>query len=227
MAEVDPRRASDYDDRTTVAVKSVLVEIGQVLGSYRGKFAVIGGAVPWLLLNQSVVVEGEVTGDGGHGRNRMLVVPDRVLHRPATVRRRCVYRLSRGMGSIDNLPESSRHPISGFDRITGNSVLYTPLKEPGLQCMPGDSGVEGGAVDIDYFRQHLVRVFRTMSPQPPDVHEAEPLVSVGHDQDHALIGERPRLHLARKPHPRTRVQVHAALCSLPSSSCRLSHRSDL
>ena len=53
MAEVDPRRASDYDDRTTVAVKSVLVEIGQVLGSYRGKFAVIGGAVPWLLLNQS------------------------------------------------------------------------------------------------------------------------------------------------------------------------------
>ena len=33
MAEVDPRRASDYDDRTTVAVRSVLVEIGQVLGS--------------------------------------------------------------------------------------------------------------------------------------------------------------------------------------------------
>ena len=53
MDEVDPRRASDYDDRTTVAVRSVLVEIGQVLGSYRGKFAVIGGAVPWLLLNQS------------------------------------------------------------------------------------------------------------------------------------------------------------------------------
>jgi hypothetical protein len=32
-------------------VKSVLVEIGQVLGSFRGKFAVIGGAVPWLLLD--------------------------------------------------------------------------------------------------------------------------------------------------------------------------------
>ena len=50
MAEVEPQYASDYDDRTTVAVKSVLVEIGQILGSYRGKFAVIGGAVPWLLL---------------------------------------------------------------------------------------------------------------------------------------------------------------------------------
>ena len=45
MAEVEPQFASDYDDRTTVAVKSVLVEIGQVLGSYKGKFAVIGGAV--------------------------------------------------------------------------------------------------------------------------------------------------------------------------------------
>ena len=32
MAELEPRYASDYDDRTTVAVKSVLVEIGQVLG---------------------------------------------------------------------------------------------------------------------------------------------------------------------------------------------------
>ena len=53
MAEIDPRRASDYDDRTTVAVKSVLIEIGQILGSYRGRFAVVGGAVPWLLLNDS------------------------------------------------------------------------------------------------------------------------------------------------------------------------------
>jgi len=31
----------------------VLVEIGQILGSFRGKFAVIGGAVPWLLLNNA------------------------------------------------------------------------------------------------------------------------------------------------------------------------------
>jgi hypothetical protein len=34
-------------------VRSVLVEIGQTLGSYRGKFAVVGGAVPWLLLEES------------------------------------------------------------------------------------------------------------------------------------------------------------------------------
>ena len=47
---IEPQSASDYDDRTTAAVKSVLVEIGQILGSFKGKFAVIGGAVPWLLL---------------------------------------------------------------------------------------------------------------------------------------------------------------------------------
>jgi hypothetical protein len=54
MAEInrkEPQSAADYDDRTTHAVKSVLIEIGQILGSFQGKFAVIGGAVPWLLLN--------------------------------------------------------------------------------------------------------------------------------------------------------------------------------
>lgn len=49
----DPQSANQYDDRTSEAVRSVLVEIGQTLGSYRGKFAVIGGAVPWLLLEDS------------------------------------------------------------------------------------------------------------------------------------------------------------------------------
>jgi hypothetical protein len=55
MAELvpqEPQSAADYDDRTTRAVKSVLVEIGQVLGSFRGKFAVIGGAVPWVAARQ-------------------------------------------------------------------------------------------------------------------------------------------------------------------------------
>ncbi|OGQ57877.1 MAG: hypothetical protein A3J24_06025 [Deltaproteobacteria bacterium RIFCSPLOWO2_02_FULL_53_8] len=50
VAHSEPQSASNYDDRTTAAVKSVLVEIGQILGSYQGKFAIIGGAVPWLLL---------------------------------------------------------------------------------------------------------------------------------------------------------------------------------
>lgn len=49
----DPQHAADYDDRTGAAVRSVLVEIGQTLGSFRGKFAVIGGSVPWLLLEDS------------------------------------------------------------------------------------------------------------------------------------------------------------------------------
>lgn len=53
MAEMtpgEPQSAADYDDRTTAAVKAVLVEMGQILGSFKGKFAIIGGAVPWLLL---------------------------------------------------------------------------------------------------------------------------------------------------------------------------------
>ena len=79
MAEIDPRRASDYDDRATSAVKSVLVEIGQVLGSYRERFAVIGGAVPWLLLTGSemphigtldvdLTLDAEALGDGDYAR---------------------------------------------------------------------------------------------------------------------------------------------------------------
>lgn len=52
MTPPEPQSAADYDDRTTAAVKSVLIEIGQILGSFRGKFAVVGGAVPWLLLDQ-------------------------------------------------------------------------------------------------------------------------------------------------------------------------------
>lgn len=51
MNPADPQSATQYDDRTTAAVKSVLVEIGQILGSFQGKYAVIGGAVPWLLLD--------------------------------------------------------------------------------------------------------------------------------------------------------------------------------
>ncbi|MGJ5813322.1 nucleotidyl transferase AbiEii/AbiGii toxin family protein [Paludibaculum fermentans] len=47
----EPQSAADYDDRTTDAVKRVLIEIGQILGSFKGKFAVVGGAVPWLLLD--------------------------------------------------------------------------------------------------------------------------------------------------------------------------------
>ncbi|MGY2811932.1 nucleotidyl transferase AbiEii/AbiGii toxin family protein [Bradyrhizobium sp. USDA 4506] len=51
VVQLEPQSAADYEDRTTRAVKGVLIEIGQVLGSFKGKFAVIGGAVPWLLIN--------------------------------------------------------------------------------------------------------------------------------------------------------------------------------
>ena len=53
MVVKEPQSANDYDDRTTEAVKSVLIEIGQILGSFAGKFAVVGGAVPWLLLREA------------------------------------------------------------------------------------------------------------------------------------------------------------------------------
>jgi len=51
MSPLEPQSAADYDDRSTEAVKSVLIEIGQILGSYKGKFVVVGGLIPWLLQN--------------------------------------------------------------------------------------------------------------------------------------------------------------------------------
>jgi hypothetical protein len=52
MADIAPDKqsAKQYDDRTTTAVKRALVEIGQLLGSYQGQFAVVGGLVPSLLI---------------------------------------------------------------------------------------------------------------------------------------------------------------------------------
>jgi hypothetical protein len=98
MAEInpsDPQSANEYDDRTTAAVKSVLLEIGQILGSFKGKFAVVGGAVPWLLLDNfemphvgtidvDLGLDAEALGDGeyvrlvdalmthGYGQNKKL-----------------------------------------------------------------------------------------------------------------------------------------------------------
>jgi hypothetical protein len=45
-----PDRARDYDERGSAAAYSVLIELGQVLGAYRQKFVIVGGAVPWLLM---------------------------------------------------------------------------------------------------------------------------------------------------------------------------------
>ena len=71
----EPQYAGDYDDRTTAAVRRVLVEMGQILGSFRDKFVVIGGAVPWLLIDQTdmphvgtvdidIGLDAEALGDG-------------------------------------------------------------------------------------------------------------------------------------------------------------------
>jgi hypothetical protein len=82
MAEInpsDPQSANEYDDRTTAAVKAVLLEIGQILGSFKGKFAVVGGAVPWLLLDNlemphvgtidvDLGLDAEALGDGEYVR---------------------------------------------------------------------------------------------------------------------------------------------------------------
>ena len=75
----EPQSANQYEDRTTKAVKSVLVEIGQILGSFQGKYAVIGGAVPWLLLDNHEMphvgtldvdlgLDAEALGDGEYAR---------------------------------------------------------------------------------------------------------------------------------------------------------------
>ena len=79
MAPIEPQHAADYDDRTTAAVRSVLLEIGQILGSFHGKFAVIGGAIPWLLLEEAEMphvgtvdvdlgLDAEALGDGEYAR---------------------------------------------------------------------------------------------------------------------------------------------------------------
>ncbi|MEI7899753.1 MAG: nucleotidyl transferase AbiEii/AbiGii toxin family protein [bacterium] len=49
----EPDKATDYHDRGVQAVYSVLIEIGQVLGAWRDKFVIVGGAVPWLLLGHA------------------------------------------------------------------------------------------------------------------------------------------------------------------------------
>lgn len=75
----DPQTATEYTDRVSGAVRSALLEIGQILGSFEGKFAVAGGAVPWLLLEADdmqhvgtididLALNAEALGDGEYVR---------------------------------------------------------------------------------------------------------------------------------------------------------------
>ena len=50
---IEPDTAHDYGDREVRAARSVLIELGQILGAWRDGFVVVGGAVPWLLLDHA------------------------------------------------------------------------------------------------------------------------------------------------------------------------------
>lgn len=45
MTPVEAWHTGEYDDRTAAELKSMLIEIGQILGSFKGRFAIAGGAV--------------------------------------------------------------------------------------------------------------------------------------------------------------------------------------
>src|SRR5882757_4870516 len=51
MTSAKPPTASCHEDRTTRTVKAGLLEVGPIPRAFKGKFAVVGGAVPWLLLS--------------------------------------------------------------------------------------------------------------------------------------------------------------------------------
>ena len=51
----EPQSAAEYEERTVRAVRAVLIEIAQVLGSFRDRFVIVGGAVPWLLLDNDAM----------------------------------------------------------------------------------------------------------------------------------------------------------------------------
>ena len=75
----EPQSAADYEERTVRAVRAVLIEIAQILGSFRDKFVIVGGAVPWLLLDNAAMrhvgtvdidlgLDAEALGDGEYAR---------------------------------------------------------------------------------------------------------------------------------------------------------------
>ena len=75
----EPQSAAEYEERTVRAVRAVLIEIAQILGSFRDKFVIVGGAVPWLLLDNAAMrhvgtvdvdpgLHAEALGDGEYAR---------------------------------------------------------------------------------------------------------------------------------------------------------------
>ena len=113
MAAIEPQFAGEYEDRTTAAVRSVLIEIGQTLGSYEGKVAVIGGAVPWLLLPRAadmrhigtgdvdLSLDAEALGDGEYAQ-LVALLQKQGYHQRADARR---FQLVRTVPSRDGGPD--------------------------------------------------------------------------------------------------------------------------
>jgi Nucleotidyl transferase AbiEii toxin, Type IV TA system len=110
----EPQSAANYDDRTTAAVKAVLLEIGQILGSFQGKFAVIGGAVPWLLLQNEDMphvgtldvdlgLDAEALGDGEYATLVEALIGNGYQQRQGLRRFQLVRRVpaADGRGAID------------------------------------------------------------------------------------------------------------------------------
>lgn len=49
----EPRAARDYAEREVQAAYSVLIELGQILHPFADEFVIVGGSVPWLLLDEA------------------------------------------------------------------------------------------------------------------------------------------------------------------------------
>ena len=107
----DPQSAAAYEERTTAAVKTVLIEIAQILGSFRDKFVVIGGAVPWLLLDNDEMrhvgtldvdlgLHAEALGDGEYAK-LVDVLKEHGYAQDTNLRR---FQLVRQVAAMDNGP---------------------------------------------------------------------------------------------------------------------------
>jgi hypothetical protein len=107
----EPQFANQYDDRGTAAVKSVMVEVAQILGAYRDKFTVVGGSVPWLLqpdhemphvgtIDLDLALDADALGDGEYA----MLIAELLKHsyvQPAEARK---FQLSRTIQLNDGGP---------------------------------------------------------------------------------------------------------------------------
>jgi hypothetical protein len=167
----DPKSANDYDDRGASAVYAVLLEIGQLLGSYRDNFVVIGGSVPWLLLPNAqpahvgtldidLSLDAEALGDGAY---KGLV--DTLMDAG----------YERGLGELRNFQLRRTVPIDEFGPVTVIIDLLMPREAKFIRNKPpllADFAVlkaDGASVAMASFVQH--RLEGTMPDGRPNAVE--------------------------------------------------------